>query len=38
MWAFIFGGMIILAISGFVFLWTRFQKFGIVNRLSGNRK
>ena len=38
MWAFIFGGMIILAIAGFVFLWTRFQKFGIVNRLSGNRK
>ena len=38
MWGFIFGGAIIAAILSIFFLWTRFCKFGIVQKLSGGRK
>ena len=38
MWGFIFGGMLVLAILGAIYLWTRFRKFGIVNKLAGEKK
>ena len=38
MWGFIFGGMLVLAILGVIYLWTRFKKFGIVKKLAGEKK
>jgi len=37
-WAVIFGGMGIGAVVSLVFLWTRFQKFGIVGKIAGDKK
>ena len=38
MWLVIFGSMFIAAFGGIVYLYTRFQRFGIVNRIAGDRK
>ena len=38
MWGIIFGGMLVVAILGAIFLWTRFGKFGIVQKLAGESK
>lgn len=37
-WAIIFGGAILGAVASIFFLWSRFCKFGIVKKVSGDRK
>ena len=37
-WAIIFGGMILAAIASIFFLWSRFCKFGIIRKISGDKK
>ncbi len=37
-WMIVFAGMAIGAIAGLIYLWTRFQKFGIVKKLAGDSK
>ena len=38
MWGIIFGGALLAAIGSVIFLWSRFCKFGIVNKLAGDSK
>ena len=38
MWGMIFGGAALAAIGSVIFLWSRFCKFGIVNKLAGDSK
>ena len=38
MWGIIIGSMLVVAILGGIFLWTRFGKFGIVQMIAGDSK
>ena len=38
MYLYIFGGFILVTIIGLIYLWTRFQKFRIIRKLSGGKK